>query len=168
VRTTLVLNASFEPLSTVSFRRAVLLVLAEKAEIVEEGEGEVRSAQVSLPVPAVIRLLRYVKVPYRARVALTRENLMRRDNYTCAYCGSKQASTIDHVVPRSRGGLHRWENVVAACSPCNSRKDNKLLSEIGWKLGFTPKAPTRIGWAVVGVGRYEPAWEQYLVPLGAH
>src|ERR1022692_3786087 len=109
VRRVLLLNVTYEPLTTVGLRRAVCLVLGEKAEVVhDDAEGDLlRSASVVLVTPSVIRLRRYVRVPYRSRVPLTRGALMRRDNYQCAYCGHR-AETIDHVVPRSRGGTHTW------------------------------------------------------------
>lgn len=160
---TLVLNASYEPLAVTSFRRAVLLVLAEKAEVLEEGETKLRSEHLSFTVPSVIRLLRFVRVPYRARVPLSNAAVLRRDNRTCAYCGGA-ATTVDHVVPRSRGGQDAWENVVAACRPCNSKKADRFLSELGWALEATPKAPTRLAWAVLGVGLVQPDWAPYLGP----
>jgi 5-methylcytosine-specific restriction endonuclease McrA len=112
----LLLNATYEPLTTVGLKRAVCLVLGAKAEVVhDDTAGEVlHAATVSLVTPSVIRLRRYVRIPHRNRVPLTRGALMRRDNYKCAYCG-RHAETIDHVLPRSRGGQHAWENCVAAC-----------------------------------------------------
>jgi len=117
VRRVLLLNVTFEPLTTVGLRRAVCLVLCEKAEIVHhDSNGQhLHSASVSLVTPSVIRLRRYVRIPHRNRVPLTRAALMRRDNYKCAYCG-RHAETIDHVMPRSRGGQHTWENCVASCT----------------------------------------------------
>src|SRR5436190_476279 len=107
----LVLNATYEPLCVVPLRRAVVLVMAEKAVLVEAGDGLVRSAHTSMPIPSVVRLSRYVRVPYRRDVPLTRRAVLDRDTHICAYCGSR-AETIDHVRPRSRGGLHIWTNVV--------------------------------------------------------
>src|SRR5690349_4795487 len=104
----LVLNATFEPLAVVPLRRAVVLVLADKADVVERSGGQWRSAGAAVDVPAVIRLRRYVRVPYRARAPLTRHGLMARDGWRCQYCTAR-AATVDHVVPRSRGGRHRWE-----------------------------------------------------------
>lgn len=157
----LVLNATFEPIAVVSTKRAIVLVLADKAEIVEASDDEWRSAAAAIKVPAVIRLRRYVRVPYRTRVPLSRQALMRRDGHVCAYCG-KRASTIDHVVPRSKGGPHTWENVVAACARCNSQKADKTLAQLGWTLPFTPKAPHGTGWLVLGVADRDPSWEPYL------
>lgn len=161
VKGTLLLNASFEPLCVVPMKRAVVLVLAEKAEILEAACGVIRSASTAVPVPSVIRLTTYVRVPYRARLPLTRRALLARDGHRCAYCG-RSADTIDHVVPRSRSGRHEWENVVAACRLCNGRKGDRLLNELGWVLHTTPTVPRGTRWLVVGVGRIDPSWEPYL------
>ncbi|MDR2987202.1 MAG: HNH endonuclease, partial [Nocardiopsaceae bacterium] len=135
MRRVLLLNITYEPLTTVGLHRAVGLVLTEKAEIVHnESSGRMlHSASVNLAVPSVIRLCRYVRVPHRNRVPLTRAALMRRDNYLCAYCGLS-ADTIAHVVPRRRGGAPVWENCVASCPRCNHRKADRLVEELGWKL----------------------------------
>jgi 5-methylcytosine-specific restriction endonuclease McrA len=159
--TALLLNATYEPLAVVPMRRAVVLVLARKAVVVEHGASELRSARQSIRVPAVIRLTRFVKVPYRRKVPLTRSALLARDSHRCAYCRGT-ATTMDHVVPRSRGGYHEWTNVVAACSRCNSRKGDRLVHEIGWTLAAAPKEPVVHGWVVVGVARVDPSWTPYL------
>src|SRR5580658_3479870 len=116
VRRVLLLNVTYEPLTTVGLRRAVCLVLGDKAEIVHNDPGGrlLHSAAIEVVTPSVIRLRRYIRIPQRNRVPLTRAALMRRDNYKCAYC-ARHAETIDHVIPRSRGGGHAWENCVAAC-----------------------------------------------------
>ena len=157
----LVLNATYEPLCVVPLKRAVVLVLAEKAVIVEPGLGEMRSERTSIPIPSVVRLSRYVRVPYRRDVPLTRRAVLDRDAHLCVYCGVK-ADTIDHVRPRSRGGLHVWTNVVAACARCNHRKGDRLLSEIGWHLAVTPVQPPSTVAVVMGWTKRDPAWEQYL------
>lgn len=159
---TLLLNASYEPLMVIPITRAVVLVLQEKADIVKEGEGNFSSPSTSVPTPSVIRLRYYVQVPYRAHIRLSRSALMARDNRTCKYCG-KTATTIDHVLPRSRGGTHTWGNVVAACSPCNAKKASKLLSELGWELDFKPFAPVGIRWLIVGLATMDPEWESYIL-----
>jgi 5-methylcytosine-specific restriction endonuclease McrA len=165
VSRTLLLNATYEPLAVVPIRRAVVLVLARKAEVVEHGEGELRSERERVRVPAVIRLTRYVKVPYRRKVPLTRSAILARDSHRCAYC-DRRATTVDHVVPRSRGGRHEWPNVVAACARCNNRKGDALLAELGWVLSRPPIEPVVTGWVVVGVGRLHPAWAPYLAGAG--
>lgn len=157
----LLLNASHEPLCVVSLHRAVVLVMTGKA-IVLESEGRVlRSERTSLPVPVVLCLTRYVHVPQRRAVPPTRRTVLQRDNHRCAYCGGG-ADTVDHVLPRSRGGRHEWGNVVAACVRCNHRKADRLLHELGWQLAFTPRAPrwsVTLGAAAV---RSESSWSRYL------
>jgi 5-methylcytosine-specific restriction endonuclease McrA len=159
----LLLNATFEPLAVVTAKRAVVLMLSGKAECVEAAVGSAfHSASLTLPAPSVMRLSRYVRVPYRRAVPMTRSGVLRRDGRRCAYC-AKRADTIDHVVPRSRGGAHSWENCVAACKSCNSRKADRLLEELGWNLGFTPKPPHRApGGVLVLAVEPHPAWEPWL------
>ena len=164
MRRVLLLNVTYEPLTTVGLRRAVCLVLGGKAEIVHDDvEGAVlHAASVALATPSVIRLSRYVRVPYRNRVPLTRAALMRRDNYRCAYCG-RRAETIDHVIPRSRGGAHAWENCVASCTICNHRKADRLLEELGWTLPVPPVVPRGAHWRLVGAQHDgDPQWAAYL------
>jgi 5-methylcytosine-specific restriction endonuclease McrA len=158
---TLVLNATYEPLSVVSFRRAVVLVLKEKAEIVHEGDEAIRSERLEMRVPSVIRLRRFVRVPYRTRVPLSRRAVFVRDGHRCQYCDGA-AESLDHVVPTSRGGEHVWENVVACCRRCNSAKEDRLLHETDLKLSRHPRAPKQTIWVVVAVGRVDPLWAQYL------
>lgn len=157
----LVLNASYQPLCVVSVRRAVVLVLKQKAEVVVGSGRPMRGATLSLDSPSVIRLKYYVKVPLRTRAALSRRAVFVRDDYTCQYCGAR-AENVDHVIPRSRGGQHVWENVVAACRRCNSRKEDKLPHEVGFRLRREPRAPRETLWIVIAVGRIEPGWEPYL------
>ena len=164
MRRVLLLNVTFEPLTTVGLKRAVCLVLCEKAEIVHHDSGGklLHAATVTLETPSVIRLCRYVRIPHRNRVPLTRAALMRRDNYKCAYCG-RHAETIDHVTPRSRGGQHTWENCVASCTICNHRKADRLLDELGWTLPVAPAVPRGAHWRLIGA-QYDgdPQWEAYL------
>lgn len=158
----LLLNATFEPLAVVTAKRAVVLMLSGKAECVEAAlDVAFHSENLTLPAPSVMRLSRYVRVPYRRAVPMTRAGVLRRDGRRCAYCGRK-ADTIDHVVPRSRGGQHSWENCVAACRACNSRKADKLLEELGWELEAPPKPPNRAGGVLVLVAEPLPAWEPWL------
>lgn len=155
----LVLNASYEPLAVVRATRAVVLVLKEKAEIVESNGAVFRSERLQVPAPSVVRLTYFVKVPYRARASLTRRAVFARDNWTCQYCGAA-AENVDHVIPRSRGGAHVWENVVAACRRCNSSKENRLPDQAGLSLRRQPFAP-RDGFRL-SLGRLEPEWERYM------
>jgi 5-methylcytosine-specific restriction endonuclease McrA len=156
-----VLNASYEPLCVVPIRRAVVLILAEKAEMVETGDGYLHSAHSSIPIPHVVRLSRYVRVPYRRPIPLTRRAVLARDGHRCVYC-SIRADTVDHVVPRSRGGRNEWTNVVAACAKCNHRKGDRLLSEIGWKLASAPIQPSATVAVVLGWAKRDPSWDRYL------
>ena len=161
----LALNASFEPLTIVSVRRALRLVIDKKAEILEVDDTRVfRSARTELPCPVVIRLVRYVHVPRKFRRQVTNTFLFARDGYCCQYCGrhrrelrGREFLTRDHVVPLSRGGGNDWGNVVAACSPCNNRKGNRLPSEVGMKLRSVPSEPNHVElvWAVRRVTRVQ-------------
>src|SRR6266568_455589 len=119
----LVLNATLQPLAVVPARRAVVLVLKRKADMVESNGIVYRSAYLEVPAPSVVKLRYFVHVPFRARAALTRRAVFARDGWACQYCGGP-AENVDHVIPKSRGGEHVWENVVAACRRCNSRKEN--------------------------------------------
>ncbi|MHB8465767.1 MAG: HNH endonuclease [Acidimicrobiales bacterium] len=159
----LILNASFEPLCVVSTRRALMLVLDEKAELVEATDRCFRSERQSWPEPSVVRLSHYVKVPYEARVALNRRAVFVRDGHLCQYCNAP-AENIDHVIPRSKGGPHTWENVVAACRPCNARKQDHFLHETNMRLRRNPRAPRERIWILAAVGSVRPDWEQYLRP----
>ncbi len=157
----LVLNASYEPLCVVPVRRAVVLVLAEKAEVLHDTGSVMRSERLRVPVPSVIRLRYFVRVPFRRRASLNRRAVFARDGSRCQYCPAA-AESIDHVVPRSRGGQHVWENVVAACRPCNARKRDRLLAESGMVLRRRPTAPRELTWITVAVGTVPTHWEPYL------
>jgi len=157
----LVLNASFEPLCVVSTRRALILVLDSKAEVVHETGGYFHSERSAFPEPSVVRLCQYIRVAYQARVALNRRAIFARDGHRCQYCGGT-AESIDHVIPRSRGGPHSWDNVVAACRPCNSRKQDRLLHETTFTLRRTPTAPRGRAWILAASGAVRPDWEPYL------
>ncbi len=165
----LALNASFEPLTIVPARRAVRLVLDRKAEIIEaDAERAFRSEREEIPVPLVIRLVRYVEVPRRFRRQVTNTFLFARDNYSCQYCGrhrselkGRQFLTRDHILPLSRGGDNSWENVVTSCSPCNNRKGNRLPEEAGMKLLCEPREPNHVQ-LVWAVRRLTPAQAKYV------
>lgn len=137
----LVLNANFEPVNVCDMRRAVGLLMAEKASLVMNGRGEIRTINAVYPRPSVIRLQKMVSRP-RPHLKLTRRELFRRDDYTCQYCGKKTADlTIDHVIPRHMGGRHIWSNVVAACPDCNHRKGGRLPEEANMRLLHQPLEP---------------------------
>jgi 5-methylcytosine-specific restriction endonuclease McrA len=158
---TLLLNATYEPLCVVSSRRAIVLVLAEKAEPVDSTDDVVHAELISLPVPVVVRLTRYVRVPFPASVPLSRRAVFTRDGQTCVYCGSS-ATSIDHVVPRSRGGTHTWDNVVAACRRCNHTKADRSLAEMGWALPHPPRTPSGAAWRLLGTRTVDPRWREWL------
>ncbi|MGY0497190.1 HNH endonuclease [Nocardia sp. FBN12] len=163
-RRVLLLNATYEPLTALSARRAVVLLICAKADAVhDDPEGPVlHSAGSQVAIPSVIRLRTYVRVPYRARVPMTRAALMHRDHYRCGYCGGK-AETIDHVIPRSRGGEHSWENCVASCAPCNHRKADKMLADLGWHLRHPLVSPKGPHWRLLSTtADLDPIWLQYL------
>jgi 5-methylcytosine-specific restriction endonuclease McrA len=162
----LLLNASFEPLCVVSSRRAVVLVLKDKAEILHRNGAEFHSERRNVPVPSVIRLVHFVRVPYRATAPLSRRAVFARDNHRCQYC-DRPAENLDHVVPRSRGGPHTWENVVASCRGCNARKEDRLPSECHMHLRRTPIAPHATTSLIASAGPIDPEWQQYLSRLHA-
>jgi 5-methylcytosine-specific restriction endonuclease McrA len=161
MRSALVLNATYEPLSIVPARRAACLVLAEKADIVHDDGTAIHSARLTVPSPTVIRLRYVVKVPYLRHAALSRRAVFARDDHRCQYCG-EHADSIDHIYPRSRGGLHEWENVAAACRPCNLKKRDRTPQEAGMRLARQPRAPRETAWVVVAVGRVPEDWKPYL------
>ena len=161
----LVLNATYEPLSVVSVRRAVLLLLKEKAEIVEAAEAELRSEHVRMPMPLVIRLVYYVRIPHRLSLPVTRRTVLARDHYTCQYCGrqpSRKDLTVDHILPRSRGGHTAWENVVTACQRCNGRKGNRTPEEAGMSLLSPPVRPRYVALTLVEGGETRHVWDKYM------
>ena len=147
---TLVLNASDEPLCITGLHRAVVLALCDKADIVATNGAMLHSPSVTIPSPSVIRLRQYVHVPYRRLAGNpTLAGLIARDGDGCAYCNRRSADTIDHVHPKSRGGKHTWENTVAACGKCNSRKSDKTVAEAGMTLRVTPVAPQSHLWLML-------------------
>lgn len=164
MRTTLVLNAGYEPLAIVSFKRALVLVLNEKAVVVaHDAEHPVCSSSGEWERPSVILLGRYVRVPTGRAVPVSRRGVLRRDHQRCAYCDGA-ASTVDHVIPRSRGGADSWENLVACCLRCNNSKGDRTPHEMGWSLRFTPKPPHGTAWLVRGADKPLPQWEEFLAP----
>lgn len=161
----LVLNASYEPLNVVSVKRAVVLLLKEKAEIVEAAEKRLRSERMHIPQPLVIRLVQYVKVPRNLTLPLTRRLVFARDHYTCQFCGDQpgmQTLTLDHVLPRSRGGEKTWENVVTACRACNQRKGNRTPKEANMHLEREPFRPRYVALALLGDVSDHEVWRKYV------
>ena len=159
----LVLNATYEPLCVVPSRRAAVLVLGHKADILHDTGEALHSEHLTIAVPSVIRLRHFVKVPYRRRAPLNRRGVFARDDHRCQYCGHA-AESIDHVVPRSRGGEHTWENVVAACRPCNVRKRDRYLHETSMRLRRPPGPPAGVSRLTLGLGAVPEAWTRYLLP----
>ena len=161
----LVLNATYEPL----VRRAGAARAAARAHA--QGRSRSRTPtwcctarRVQLRAPAVVRLTRYVRIPYRGPVPLTRRAVFARDGGRCVYCGVP-ATSIDHVVPRSRGGRHEWDNVVSACRRCNHVKADRTVADLGWRL-HPPQEPTGTAWRILGTGRSDPSWAPYLEAYG--
>lgn len=161
----LLLNASYEPLRVISWQRAVTLFFSEKVEIVEEYEHEIRSVSVAIKAPAVVRLLRYVKIGRRTP-PFSRFNILARDSFECQYCReslTSKSATLDHILPRSRGGKTSWENVVCCCKSCNVTKGSRTLKEAGMKL---LKKPIRPDWLPVLQirlnGNVPNTWEIFL------
>jgi 5-methylcytosine-specific restriction endonuclease McrA len=157
----LVLNATYEPLAIVSSRRALLLVLDTKAEVVHATARFFHSARAAFPEPSVVRLSRFVRVPYDGVVTVNRRTVFARDGHRCQYCGAA-AENIDHVVPRSRGGKHAWDNVVAACRRCNMRKEDHLPHEVGFVLHRVPTAPKHRLWLLAMSEGANEDWAPYL------
>mgnify|MGYP003350640301 FL=1 len=155
----LVLNASHEPLAVVSARRAVVLVLKDKAEVLVTNGQIFHAERVTMSAPAVVRLRTFVRIPHRAVAPLTRRAVFARDGWACQYCGAP-AENLDHVIPRSKGGRHAWDNVVASCRRCNSRKENRRAEDVGLRLARRPVAPAD-GFRL-SLGRLEPEWEPFL------
>jgi 5-methylcytosine-specific restriction endonuclease McrA len=159
----LVLNATYEPINVCSVRRATVLLLKEKAVLLEHASWELRAEHVTVPRPVVIRLIAYVRIPRDThRRKITRRAVFARDRWTCQYCGSRSNLTVDHVVPRSKGGVSSWENIVASCAPCNRRKGDRLLRQADMRLLSQPRTPQPEVFIHVASPTIPPAWRQYL------
>ena len=161
-RQVLVLNTTYEPMNVCSVHRAIVLLLKGKAETVETGTSLIRSERSAFVTPLVIRLLHYVRIPRADSRRLSRRAILARDGFRCQYCGNTRYLTIDHVIPRSRGGVSSWDNVVTSCAPCNVRKGAYLPSEVGMSPSRKPRPPVP-GDFVLAVQRVIPdAWLPYL------
>jgi 5-methylcytosine-specific restriction endonuclease McrA len=164
----LVLNASYEPLNVCTVRRAHVLVYKGKAEVIERLDKPLRSSTGSFIWPHVIRLIHYVRVPRAIQRKISRRALFARDGWRCAYCGTTAGRlTLDHVLPRSRGGESVWENVVTACAPCNHKKGNRLLEEANMELLHLPKPPAPVLFIRLAAPKIPTGWQPYLASWGS-
>jgi 5-methylcytosine-specific restriction endonuclease McrA len=139
---TVILNANYEYLNTISWQKAIKLIVKGKATVLKYTDRVVRAGKQIIQIPAVMQLIKLVRAIFRTHVPFSKRNVMVRDGFTCQYCGSIEELTIDHVLPISRGGKSTFENCVTACKPCNSRKTNKLPNETGFHLKKKPTCPT--------------------------
>ena len=167
MKSVLVLNQDYSPLTICSVQRAFLLVFLKKAELVNKADGKIlRSVSDSYPFPSVIKINRYINIPYKG-VVLSRHNIFKRDGNTCQYCGSKNNLTIDHVIPRSKGGKSTWTNLVTACQSCNSKKGDYSLDRVEMKLSNTPIKPSYLAFIKMTNGTLREDWKPYLNPKKA-
>lgn len=158
----LVLNQDFSPLTVCSVNRAFLLVYMDKAEMLTSvADGFLRSVTQTFPKPSVIKIKRYINVPYRG-VVLTRANIFKRDGHQCQYCGTNRELTLDHVIPRSKGGKSTWKNLVTACKKCNAKKGDYALERVGMTLGKQPVKPSYVMFLKDSNGDLRQDWRQYL------
>lgn len=159
----LILNQSYEPISVCSAKKALMLMFLTKAELVEQRSSQVvRTVRNNYPFPSVIRLCAYLRVPFR-KIELSRKNILRRDGMRCQYCGTQHPPlTVDHVIPRSRGGNDTWENLTAACIRCNNRKGNRTPEEAGMRLQLPPKKPHHVLFLKHHLGKIDDTWRPYL------
>ena len=165
----LVLNASYEPLNVTTVKRAHVLVFKGKAELIEQLDRPLSSATRTFPWPHVIRLVTYVRVPRAVQRKISRRALFARDGWRCVYCGTTSGRlTLDHVVPRSKGGESVWENVVTACAPCNLRKGNRLPEEVAMTLSVPPRAPAPVLFIHLAAPKIPDGWRTYLGFAGAY
>jgi 5-methylcytosine-specific restriction endonuclease McrA len=159
----LVLNATFEPINVCTVRRAIVLLLKAKAEVLEEAQWALHAERIALARPFVIRLTSYVRLPRDAhRRKITRRAVFARDDWTCQYCGVRANLTVDHVIPRSKGGLSNWENIVASCAPCNRRKADRTPGQSGMHPARAPRQPHAEIFIRVSSPTIPPAWRAYL------
>ncbi len=159
----LVLNQSYEPVSVCNAKKAFLLIFMLKAEIVAERNNRtLRSVNSSFPYPSVIRLSSYIRVPFK-KIELSRKNVLRRDNFRCQYCSStSNPLTIDHIIPKSRGGMDVWENLTTACLKCNNKKGNRTPEEAQMKLLSNPRRPHHVLFLKQYMGSADDSWRPYL------
>lgn len=158
----LILNQNYEPLSVCTAKKAIILIYLGKAEIIERYDRLVRSVSLAIPLPSIVRLSRFVKMP-RKRVILSRRNIIKRDRHQCQYCGATDKPvTVDHVIPKERGGGDTWENLVCACVSCNAKKGNRTPEEAGMRLLRQPRRPNHLIFIQHFVGIADERWKPYL------
>ena len=159
----LVLNQSYEPLMVIGAKRAIILLLSEKSECVANYSDIIHAQSFSMSLPSVIRVNKYIRF-FRSEVLLNRANVLKRDNFTCQYCEKKTSSmTIDHIIPKNKGGKDSWDNLVAACSKCNTKKGNSLLEKIGMKLLKKPRKPNYLFYFKQYINNgVQDSWKEYL------
>ena len=158
----LVLNTTYEPINVCSTRRAVVLLLKDKADILEAEGPQIRAERLSVPRPTVIKLRDFVVVPRGDHRRLSRRVVLARDGHSCQYCGGTRHLTLDHVIPRSRGGGTTWDNIVTSCSQCNTRKGDRLPAEMGMILRVRPRPPYLTHFLVASPHAVPDAWTAYL------
>ena len=159
----LVLNATFEPINVCTVRRATVLVLKAKAEILENSGTELHWVAGSLPRPVVVRLTTYVRIPHDThKRKITRRAVFARDGWQCQYCGSRGTLTVDHVIPRSKGGGSTWENIVASCAPCNRRKGDRLPHQVDMHPRHKPRTPSPTIFIHLASPTIPASWRRYL------
>lgn len=162
----LVLNAGYEPINVCTVRRAVVLLLKERAEVLEQYDRCLRSENVTISQPAVIRLVNYVRLPRRHfHRRITRRAVFARDQWSCQYCGSGGALTVDHVIPRSKGGQTTWDNIVTSCAGCNRRKGDRLPKQVGMHPREAPRPPNSTIFIHVASPTIPAPWQQYIVSV---
>lgn len=159
----LLLNQSYEPLTICNVKKAIILIILGKAELIARNEKKhLHTVNKSFPWPSVVRLNGYIRVPFK-KIILTKKNVLKRDAHKCCYCGrSDLPLTLDHIIPKSKGGDDSWENLVTACLPCNNKKGDRTLEEAQMKLRTKPYAPNHIIFIKNHNGKIEDCWKPYL------
>lgn len=158
----LILNQDYQPLSVVNVKKGMVLLFLDKAEMLHDNPMQkIRTIDTQYEYPSVIRLRRYARVPFK-NIVLSRRNIMKRDGHKCQYCGIKDELTIDHVIPKSRGGQDTWENLVTACSSCNHKKGNRTPKEAGFTIARKPYRPNHIIYLRDFYGNVQEPWKPYL------
>ena len=161
-REVLVLNQNYEPMSVCNVKRAVILLYLGKAELIEKDSALIRSVSVSVPFPVVVRIVMYVRIPFK-RIVLSRKNVIKRDDHVCQYCGSTDAPmTVDHITPKHMGGSDTWENLVCACVKCNGDKGNRTTEQAEMKLFRDPRKPNHLMFIRSFIGVKNEKWKPYL------